>query len=107
MATDALSIPFLTALDSRAALKGSRDALGAQQLWTKLGRTVIGNLTTVSNSARDFTITLLGHHFAEVVASDMPSSSRLVVVLDTVSARALTHPKTRVVAAHQWLLLGE
>ena len=77
MATDALSIPFLTALDSRAALKGSRDALGAQQLWTKLGRTVIGNLTTVSNSARDFTITLLGHHLAEIVATDMPSSSRL------------------------------
>lgn len=37
---------------------------------------------------------------------EFPKSERTVVVLDAVSARSLSHPKTRVVAAHQWLLSG-
>ncbi len=61
--------PFLTALDSRAAIKGSRDPLGFQAIWVSFGRNVVGNLTTVSSSVRDFTITLLGYHFAEAVAA--------------------------------------
>ena len=60
--------PFLTDLDSRAAVKGSRDPLGIQQIWTRFGRHVVGNLTTVSNSVRDFTVLILGYHFAELVA---------------------------------------
>lgn len=52
-----LDVPFLTDLDSRAAVKGSRDPLGIQAIWTRFGRHVVGNLTTVSNSVRDFTIT--------------------------------------------------
>src|ERR1043166_6975840 len=65
-----LSIPFLTELDSRAAIKGSRDPLGVQPIGTRLGRHVVGNLTTVSNSVRDFTVTLLGYYFAERVAQE-------------------------------------
>lgn len=72
-----VSTPFLTSIDPRAAVKGSRDPLGAQQLWTRLGRQVVGNLTTVSTSARDFTVTMLGHHFADLVAQQTPASSRL------------------------------
>jgi hypothetical protein len=72
-----VSTPFLTSIDPRAAVKGSRDPLGAQQLWTKLGRRVVGNLTTVSTSARDFTITMLGHHFANLIAQEDPAASRL------------------------------
>ena len=60
--------PFLTDLDSRAAVKGSRDPLGIQALWTGLGRHVVGNLTTGSISVRDFTITLLGYYFAGKVS---------------------------------------
>jgi hypothetical protein len=52
-----LDVPFLTDLDSRAAVKGSGDPLGIQAIWTRFGRHVVGNLTTVSNSVRDFTIT--------------------------------------------------
>ena len=52
--------PFLTALDSRARVRGSRDPLGAQAVWTALGRQVVGNLTTVTTSVRDFTVLLLG-----------------------------------------------
>src|SRR4051812_14720 len=63
-----LTQPFLTDLDSRAAVKGSRDPLGVQSIWTRFGRNVVGNLTTVSNSLRDFTTLLLGYYFAERVA---------------------------------------
>jgi len=36
-----------------------------------------------------------------------PRAERTVVVLDAVVARSLSHPKTRVVPAHQWLLSPE
>ena len=58
-------MPFLTELDSRAAVKGSRDSLGLQAIWTRLGRHVVGNFTTVSDSVRDFTVVLLGFHFSD------------------------------------------
>lgn len=72
-----LDIPFLTDLDSRAAIKGSRDPLGLQQIWTRFGRHVVGNLTTVSTSVRDFTTLLLGYYFANDLANESDSSSEL------------------------------
>lgn len=63
-----LTTPFLTKLDPNEAVKGSRDPLGVQPIWSRLGRQVVGNLTTVSNSVRDFTVLLLGYYFAELVA---------------------------------------
>ena len=57
--------PFLTELDSRARIKGSRDPLGFQIIWTALGRRVIKNLTTVTTSPRNFTVLLLGYYFAQ------------------------------------------
>lgn len=66
-----LTTAFLTDLDSRAAVKGSRDPLGIQQKWTRLGRHVVGNLTTVSNSVRDFTTLLLGYYFAARLAEEL------------------------------------
>jgi hypothetical protein len=58
-------MPFLTDIDSRAAIKGSRDPLGAQAIWTLLGRQVVGGLTTNTTSVRDFVVLLLGHWFIE------------------------------------------
>jgi hypothetical protein len=72
-----LDAPFLTELDSRAEVKGSRDPLGAQQLWTRFGRHVVGNLTTVSTSVRDFTTLLLGYHFAEELADEPGAGGEL------------------------------
>jgi hypothetical protein len=33
--------PFLTNLDGRAAIKGSRDPLGVQSIWARFGRRAI------------------------------------------------------------------
>ncbi len=79
--TTMLQTPFLTDLDSRAAVKGSRDPLGIQQIWTRLGRAVVGNLTTVSSSVRDFTTLLVGYYFTERLAEKLGSGSELNVFL--------------------------
>lgn len=73
--------PFLTDLDSRAQVKGSRDPLGAQSVWTRFGRHVVGNLTTVTNSVRDFTTLLLGYYFAERVAAELGPGTELATFL--------------------------
>lgn len=73
--------PFLTDLDTRAAVKGSRDPMGAQSIWTKMGRQVVGNLTTVSTSVRDFTTLLLGYHFATRASDAGGPESELDVFL--------------------------
>lgn len=76
-----LSYPFLTDLDSRASVKGSRDPLGVQTIWTRLGRHVVGNLTTVSTSVRDFTVTMLGYYLAERAAEEGSEDGDLGVFL--------------------------
>jgi hypothetical protein len=73
--------PFLTDIDPQAAIKGSRDPLGIQPIWTRLGRRVVGNLTTVTSSVRDFTTTILGYYFAERVAHEENGDSDLAVFL--------------------------
>ena len=60
---------FLTAIDPRAAIKGSRDPLGLQPIWTSLGRKLVGNLTTVTTSTRGFTTLILGLYFADELTS--------------------------------------
>lgn len=56
---------FLTEIDPRAAIKGSRDPLGLQPVWTRFGRAVVGNLTTVTTSLRGFTTLLIGFYFVD------------------------------------------
>lgn len=70
---------FLTDLDPRAAIKGSRDPLGFQPIWTYFGRQVVSNLTTVTRSVRNFTTLLLGFYFAEnaVAGADDEERQRL------------------------------
>jgi predicted AAA+ superfamily ATPase len=40
----------------------------------------------------------------DAARDDHPRAERTIVVLDTITARSLSHPKTRVLPAHQWLL---
>lgn len=57
-------MPFITLEDPNAKIKGSRDPLGVQPIWSAFGRHVVTNLTTQSTSVRGFTILLLGRYFA-------------------------------------------
>lgn len=59
---------FFTLEDPRAQIKGSRDPLGVQTLWSGFGRHVVSNLTTVTNSVRSFTVLLIGRHLAAMLA---------------------------------------
>lgn len=65
-----IGLPFLTQIDPRAKIKGSVDPLGLQPLWTRLGRRVIRNLTTVTTSLREFTTLLLGFRCAETLVEE-------------------------------------
>jgi hypothetical protein len=76
-----LTQPFLTDIDSRAAIKGSRDPLGVQPIWSRFGRHVVGNLTTVTSSVRDFTVLLLGYYFIERAAEDGATDGDLATFL--------------------------
>src|SRR5438132_14310589 len=76
-----LTTPFLTDIDPQAAVKGSRDPLGLQTIWARLGRHVVGNLTTVSTSVRDFTTLVLGYYFAERVSNESAGDGDLRVFL--------------------------
>ncbi|MFJ6154544.1 hypothetical protein [Micromonospora profundi] len=66
---------FLTDIDPRARVKGSRDGLGAQAVWSAAGRPLIGNLTTVTDSLQGFTTLLVGLRLAEIAASDEPDNT--------------------------------
>lgn len=72
---------FLTNPDSRAEVRGSRDPLGLVPLWSRFGRHVVGNLTTVTTSVRGFTTTLLGYHFAREVQEQAGSASESALEL--------------------------
>ena len=76
-----INTPFLTLLDPRAKIKGSRDPLGLQVLWTKLGRQVVSNLTTVTTSLRGFSVLLLGLYFAECAIAERRVSPNQLVSL--------------------------
>lgn len=49
---------FLTALAPDARIRGSRDPLGLLPIWARLGRALIGNVTTVSGDLRGWTTLL-------------------------------------------------
>ncbi len=73
--------PFLTDLDTRAAVKGSRDPLGVQPIWTRFGRRIVGNLTTVSTSVRDFTALLMGYYFVQRIEDAGGTEAPMSVML--------------------------
>lgn len=78
---NAPAAPFLTDLDSRAEVKGSRDPLGIQSVWVRFGRHVVGNLTTVSSSLRDFTTLILGYWLIEEASAKFGSGSEVAMFL--------------------------
>jgi hypothetical protein len=75
------SAPFLTQVDSRAAVRGSRDPLSLVPIWSAFGRRVVGNLTTASTSFRGFTTLLLGYYCADRVLEKDSEQTPLSVFL--------------------------
>ena len=61
---------FLTLEDPRAKVQGSRDPLGLQPIWSRFGREVVTNLTTISRAVRGFAVVLLGRYFGELLVED-------------------------------------
>jgi hypothetical protein len=58
-------LPFLTLEDPNAKIKGSRDPLGVQPVWSRFARHFVTNLTNTTNSVRNFSVLLLGRYFGE------------------------------------------
>jgi hypothetical protein len=84
--------PFLTALDERARVKGSRDPLGLVPVWSRFGRDVVGNLTTVTGSVRGFTTLLVGLELAdrlqEQLGHDAPNILETFLRFEQIAAYA-------------------
>jgi hypothetical protein len=53
---------FFTELDDSLRPRGSRDPLGIEHLWSRIGRKLVGNLTTVTQHLDNFIVTLVGFH---------------------------------------------
>lgn len=58
---------FFTLEDPRAKVQGSRDPLGVQPIWSRFGRDVVCNLTTVSRAVRGFSVLLVGRYLANTL----------------------------------------
>lgn len=71
-------MPFLTELDPRLKIRGSRDPLGIQAVWATVGRQLVGNLTLVSNDIASFRTLLIGYGLP---AEDAPAAERLRLFL--------------------------
>ena len=69
--------PFFTAVDERATIKGSRDPLGFEIIWSAFRRKQIKNLTTISAFPHEFAICLLGHYFAQLDEKALKNESLL------------------------------
>lgn len=54
---------FLSELDPDHKIKGSRDPLGFQTIWSGMGRKIIPNLSTVSSNLNDFRILCLAMYY--------------------------------------------
>lgn len=59
-----MNTPFLTALAPGAAVRGSLDPLGLTAIWSRLGRRLVRNVSTVSGDLRGWTTLLLSTHIA-------------------------------------------
>lgn len=64
---------FLSLFDPRQRPKGSRDPLGTESVWGKLGRRLVGNLTTVTSNLESFFVALLCCDYSQQAISENDS----------------------------------
>ena len=74
---------FLSLLDDRAKPKGSRDPLGFELVWTRFGRTIVGNLTTITSSLENFSTALLGFYWANKLNQHLDDKVRHKAIRET------------------------
>jgi hypothetical protein len=74
------AVLFLTELDPKVRVKGFRDPLGSQSVWSGCGRLVVGNLTTQTNSLDDFRVLLIGAWLMDrAVELGVPETNAFIV----------------------------
>ena len=56
---------FLSFQDPRELPKGSRDPLGFEVIWTRYGRKIVSNLTTITGSIEEFLTALYGFYLSQ------------------------------------------
>ncbi len=57
-------LTVLSLFDERSRPKGTRDPLGAEAVWSSIGRRLVGNLTTVTSNLDNFMVALLCCRYA-------------------------------------------
>jgi hypothetical protein len=57
--------------------------MGFEQVWTKFGRQVVGNLTTITNSLENFAAALLGFHWANELNQEVNENDRHGIISAT------------------------
>ncbi|WP_299792335.1 hypothetical protein [uncultured Shewanella sp.] len=73
---------FLSLFDPRQRPKGSRDPLGTEAVWGKLGRRLVGNLTTVTSNLESFFVALLCCDYSHQVISGNDSKVSAVDIAE-------------------------
>lgn len=67
---------FLTEIDPNARVKGTRDPLGIQAVWTRFSRLVVGGFTSQTTSLNDFRILVMGSWLVDQIDLDkVPAAS--------------------------------
>jgi hypothetical protein len=86
---------FLTELDPKVRVKGFRDPLGSQSIWSGCGRLVVGNLTTQTSSLDDFRVLLIGAWVMDrAVELEVPETNAFVV-WEQLASYARVHSRRR------------
>ena len=69
---------FLTDLDPNERVKGSRDPLGIQSVWSRFARLVIGGITSQTAVLDDFRILVVGSWLLDQLDEKVPDAAAFV-----------------------------
>lgn len=84
---------FLTDLDPNLRVKGFRDPLGAQSVWSGCGRLVVGNLTTQTSALDDFRVLLIGAWLMDRATELGVPDTNAFVVWEQLASYARAHSR--------------
>ena len=79
---------FLTDIDPNAKVKGARDPLGTQSIWTGFTRRIIGNLTSQTVTLDDFRVLVIGAWIEDQLTGDEVRRGDAFLVWEQLAAYA-------------------